>query len=123
VAIRGAESTAGSIPKRSAAIGINDPTVVDQVQIARTVIETVIASGMCAPIRDAKECDDADRQTYHHAGAHFASKDALNIAKLYLTKRETATIVVTVCDPALPPVPISRGMKNASATTAASSSS
>ena len=43
--MRGAESTAGSTPKRWATIGMSEPTVVDQTQIASMVSATVAARG------------------------------------------------------------------------------
>jgi hypothetical protein len=48
VGFSGADRTAGSIPNRDAVSGISEPTLVDQVQIARIVSDTVNASGKVA---------------------------------------------------------------------------
>src|SRR6185503_14494578 len=122
VVISGAESTAGSTPKRCAAIGINDPTVVDHTQIANIVTETVSASKIGA--LQSSACPNAIGATINPtsmpvvasriATRHACRTPSSPSARLRIT-------VITVCAPALPPVPINNGIKNASATTAASS--
>ena len=52
----GAASTAGSTPTRSATIGMREPIVVDQLQIASTVSETSV-SRPCLRTRTAIRVD------------------------------------------------------------------
>src|SRR5919106_5631593 len=124
VVINGAESTAGSTPKRCARIGTNDPTVVDQTQIANIVTATVIASASGA--RQKSACTNAIGATSKPSNIPVVASRATTRQACRTPTSPSARLritVITVCAPALPPVPISNGMKNASATTAASSDS
>ena len=117
-----AESTAGSMPKRSAAMGMSEPTVVDHEQMTSTVIATVIASGMWAPHSSARPKAIAPTSSPMRTPVDASRASTRPASRRPISPRAMLRItVVTVWEPAFPPVPISNGMKKERATTAASS--
>src|SRR5262245_10879894 len=124
VVINGADRTAGSTPTRCAAIGMIEPTAVDHMQIAQTVTAMVSANlkSRVTQYAWAKATIPSITPTSSPVVASRTAMRQAFLTPISPSERLRMT-VMTVCAPALPPVPISNGTKKVSATTAASSSS
>src|SRR6266545_664012 len=124
VAISGADMIVGSILTAVASIGIDAPTALAQVQMTRIETPTVMASGIVDPQRSARPKPTTPSRIPRARPLPASRRTTRQKSRRRISPTaRPRTIVVTVWEPELPPVPMSSGMKKESATTFASSDS
>jgi hypothetical protein len=124
VVIIGPETTAGSIPIRRSTRGSTEATSDDQRTIAAAATATVSATSGPTPRVHARSQPTVAIVTAISAPVVSSLRSTFPTSRSRTCPTAIARIrVVVICVPALPPVPMSSGTKNASAMTVSSSSS
>ncbi len=112
------------MPTASAATGISAPTVLAQVHTMRTVRPTQVARSPVTPQSSARPNAIPPSKRPSKIPVDISLSTMRRASRVRTSPSASARITVdTVCEPAFPPVPMSNGMKNDSATTLDSASS
>ena len=124
VLIRGPEITVGSIFRRAAISGSSAPTALAHNTMARSPLLTARAIGTVVPQVSARMNPTADMARPSRMPVRDSCQNTFSTSRQSTSPTARARMMVAVVwEPALPPVPMSKGTKKAKATSAVSSGS